>query len=91
MPALPVLIIRGLLNAYDITDEQNFVEMKPGTENYDRFVLYSSESYLTYHKNHWGDIAVDIKGKDAYIYAIIPDWSSASAAGVMKYHLKYEK
>lgn len=93
-----VMLLKGFtydagvyLKVFDITDEQNFVEMKPGTENYDRFVLYSSESYLTYHKNHWGDIAVDIKGKDAYIYAIIPDWSSASAAGVMKYHLKYEK
>lgn len=93
-----VMLLKGFtydagvyLKVFDITDEQNFVEMKPGAENYDRFVLYSSEPYLTYHMDHWGDITVDIKGKDAYIYAIIPDCSSATAAGVMKYHFKYEK
>jgi hypothetical protein len=74
------------LKVFDVTDKTNF-GMKPGDEEYDRFVLMQSENFPTWNVTREGDVAVTVNGNEACIYLLVT--SSGGGAGIAAYKMTY--
>ncbi|MCM4167107.1 hypothetical protein KCTC52924_02684 [Arenibacter antarcticus] len=77
------------VKVFEITDH-NTLEIQPGDQGYEDFLIFESDIYGGVNYNRWGDIDVDIVGDEAFIYATFPTNESATS-GIWAYKMKYNK
>lgn len=77
------------LKVFDITDPAKMT-LVSGNEGYNDFMLFTSESYGGTNYNRYGDVAVDVSGNEARIYASMAT-NDATYAGVMAYKMTYNR
>lgn len=74
------------LKVFDITDNED-LDLEPGKNDYDEFLLYSSEEFSTTNYNSWGSVSVKVLGNEALIFASIAS-AEKDEAGVMSYKIE---
>lgn len=77
------------LKVYDITNPAK-MKLVSTSEGYNNFMLFTSEAYGGTNYNRYGDVAVDVSGREARIYASMAT-SDASYSGVMFYKMTYNR
>lgn len=75
------------LKVFEITNKADLA-LRPGAPEYKDFMIMSSDIYGGTNYNKWGDVAVEVTGNEAYIYASMATIDPGDA-GVMAYKMTY--
>lgn len=76
-----------VMKVFEITNKNN-LSLIPNDANYAQFKLLESEVYGEVNYNKWGDVAVEVDGYNAYIYASVA-CGAADKSGIIAYKMTY--
>lgn len=76
-----------VMKVFEITNKNNLT-LVPSDVNYSQFKLLESDVYGEVNYNKWGDVAVEVDGLNAYIYASVA-CGATDKAGIIAYKMTY--